>query len=144
MFLSIQDEAILAPKVVDLDSSRGCSAAFLQLRDVSLAAAGGRLQGMDLVQLLDELRAYLQGQELRFASYTTAPELPEFLEALGHISSGLVEMRALVEEAMEVHQEMSAPDWASLLEDAGAAEDQLRLGVGMLDLVGGESFCGDR
>jgi hypothetical protein len=138
MFLNIQDEALLAPTVADLDSSRGCSAAFLQLRDLSLAAAGGRLQGMDLVHLLDELRDYLQGQELRFASYSKALEHPPFLEALGQISTGLIEMRDLVEEALEVHPQMSAPDWASLLEDAGAAEDQLRLGVELLDLVGGE------
>lgn len=127
-----------APSVVELHSTRGCSAAYLQLRDVSLAAAGGRLQGYDLTLLLEELHGYLDGQQRHFTAYTKAPDHPEFQAALAQIHSGLLEFRGLVEEAMDNHTQMSPPDWASLLEDGGFAEDALRLGVEMLDLVEAE------
>jgi len=125
-------------ELVDLESVRGCSAAYLQLRDVALAAAGGRLQGADLAMLLEELQGYLEGQEQHFAGYAKAPDHSEFHEALAQINAGLLELRSLVEEALENHPQMSAPDWASLLEDGASAEDQLRQGVEMLDLVEAE------
>ncbi|MBN9415516.1 hypothetical protein ABS71_11800 [bacterium SCN 62-11] len=121
--------------MVDLDSSRGCSAAYLQLRDVATAAAGGRLQGVDLENFLEELRGYLVQQEERFQAYPDHPELPEFAEALDQIQTGLEELRSLVEEALENHPQMSSLDWASLLDDGGVADDQLRQGVEMLDRV---------
>lgn len=126
---------LVASSMVDLDSSRGCSAAFLQLRDVASAAAGERVQGLDLANLLEELRVYLEEQEARFQSYPETPELPEFGEALTQINVGLVDLRSLVEEALENHSQMSAADWASLLEDGALADDQLRQGVEMLERV---------
>lgn len=126
---------LVASSMVDLDSNRGCSAAYLQLRDISTAAAGGRLQGPDLHNLLEELRGYLMQQEERFQAYPDNPELPEFAQALDQINTGLEDLRSLVEEALENHQQMSALDWASLLEDGGMADDQLRRGVEMLDQV---------
>lgn len=126
---------LVGSSMVDLDSSRGCSAAYLQLRDVATAAAGGRLQGLDLENLLQELRGYLQEQEGRFRSYPDAPEVPAFAEALAQINIGLEDLRLLVEEALESHPQMSAADWASLLDDGGLADDQLRQGVELLDRV---------